>query len=433
MRPQTRSWLAAAALAALPAVAAAQAPPARPERPVRGLFGGEGNTRLLVTLSTFGGWDRSQVSTAALTAPPVDATYGGGTANLAYNRPVGEWPLGLTGMADGRYYPASGTLEDLISDTYYAGATLGHSLGRRGVLRTNQAFSSSSFYQFNPFGNLNAGSPIDLIVPSSDYRLVRGRTYSYDANLGTDWRVGRRSTLALDYRYRHVSYPTELVQMNLHGGGVRYEHQVARRVTLRLGYGYDRGSAASGEPTGFHRIDSGLAVATPLPFSRRTVFTANSGFAVVEGDDSVNRGQQVLLIGNVALSHQFPGTWTLEGGYSRDPQIVEIYRTPVYTDTAYGALRGRVGSRVSLSLWSGYSNYARDAGLGEVGTESFYVTGNAGFRMVRMLYAYCEYAYYDFDSRATIAAVTAEVQTGRHSVRAGLSWTLPLLLPRRQP
>lgn len=336
-----------------------------------------------------------------------------------------------SGSSDLRYYPRHGDLRSITANTSSASLSVGRPYKRHGALRASQSFSAASFYQFNPFAGAGIRGIEDLGLPTGDFQIDRGRTFSYDLAAGTDWRLSSVDLLTVDYTLRHVNFTGEDISLLTNGGAFRLSHRATRTISLIAGYGYQRAGARGVDPTDFHDINSGVQYQAAF-FNRRTTVSATAGAAIVTTTDPVAGRVAPVVDATVfaAVRHEVTDGWNAGIEYRRAPQILELYANPLYTDSLFATLRGRAGRKVAITMTSGYSRSRLSPGLGDRTNQTYFGSARTAWSPVRSLATYVEFAYYGFDT-APNRIVTAPIsRVGRKALRAGLNWSLPLVVPR---
>jgi hypothetical protein len=404
------------------------------DKPYPGLFGNGGRTALDLSLITYSGYDHADLRS---TSPDIttDGDYLGGTAGLNLVRPIGRYTVHAYGSTDFRYYMHNGVLSGLTAKTSAAGTSIGRPLGEHGTLHVTQGVSTASFYQFDPFSGYAIQSTVDLALPTSDYRIARGQTYSYDMSAGTDWRIGRHDLLTLDYDFRYWSFPGERLNLLTSNSGFHVHHGVTRTVSAVFGYGYERGTAAQeARPAQYQRIDVGLEY-NAHPFDRHTTVSGSAGPTIVAIRNLITGSVVNVpeLLVTTSLRHEFSRSWSLGLNYRREPLIIELYANPIYSDSVFFTLAGSPKRRVSLALSGGYTRSTQDAGRGSPGNETYFGSARTSWVLRRALATHVEYAYYGFHTAPNQVLPLTVSQIGRQSVRVGLDWALPLLKPGARP
>jgi hypothetical protein len=181
-----------------------------------------------------------------------------------------------------------------------------------------------------------------------------------------------------------------------------------------------------------HRLEVGPAYSSALPFSRRLKLAASAGASLVT--ISTENGQKIvpLAIGSASLTYQIARLWYVGGEYRLEPQMVELYANPTYTNSVAAALHGAFTRRVATTVTGGFSQSKLDAGRGSLADKWMFTTARAQVLITRTLSAYGEYAYYRFDARTPPSVDALRLLAGRNSLRGGLSVAFPLLTAKHQ-
>src|SRR5215471_7426072 len=322
------------------------------ERPYRGLFGSS-RGQLSSSISSYGGYDETK-SRRSINNRTVrqesDGGYGGLNGSLNYSRPLWKtFSIEATGAADVRLY-RPGTSTSTRDQTTYGQLTIGKSISRHATLRVTQSLAMSSYYGLNlysfnqPVGVLDRTELNELTSPTSDSRLVKGRTYDYLVGPHLTMPIGRFDMLNFDGLFRNLWGTEHAVRLTSQGGGARWSRRLTRAFTMQVAYGYEQGTTAGVRSAGgLHRIDSGVVYSAPLSFSRRTRV---SGFAGAGIASTRVRIEPVLVahvpqvVGYATISHELGRTWTIGANYSRQFQFSELYANPTLANSTDVSLRG---------------------------------------------------------------------------------------------
>ncbi len=431
--------VASLAVALLTAPEAARAQDADPgAEPVAALLRNGGKATVTGSLATYVGRDMTRLETSLPTSDvrrTSDGNYGGASGTVFWARPAGRASVSATGSTDLRYFGSRGALSGLTAKTMSGSFALGVPTGRNTTLRLAQSANVSSFYQFDPFSGFTLRNAEDLLLPTSDYRVDRSRTYNTGTSASLTSQVGRFSRLTFDYAMRYVNFPGELLTYTSHSQGVRFERRVRQSLSFVTGYGFDFSRANETSGGQFHRIDLGLSYNSRLPFSRNTSFSFSSGGALVASRSDVGlQAQQVPLITvSSSLRHQVNRRWAASVEYRRAPRVVELYRNPTYGDFGLVSLQGTPARRLTVSFTGGVSRDRLDAGRGPLASQTLYGSANLSVRATRLLVAYTEYAYYGFETGSGRSIITPQRDIRRQAVRGGIYWRLPLFRPIQGP
>jgi hypothetical protein len=177
-----------------------------------------------------------------------------------------------------------------------------------------------------------------------------------------------------------------------------------------------------------HMINSGYQYARPLSFLRRTTVGFSTGAQAFERRSAMV--YRALVTGNI--ERELGRTWTLTGNYNRGAQFVAIVGEPVYADSVGVRLGGLLGGRRLGYVIDGlYSN----GNLTYTVTQNRVITYAGGTSLQWAIaehwslvgtYGYHKYEFGDNVPRPPGLAP----EVGRHSVRVGVSYWLPLTIER---
>jgi opacity protein-like surface antigen len=426
-------------------VASASAQGVLPGRPFRGLFGSDGSSweqSLSVNGGLFGGFDtnlpaaiqerESDLGTLVPGSPQTDqrktrGSYGSLSGSLSYSLQRTRIGLGASAGASARYYPD--VVGSEISGSH--SAVVGTSI--RLTQNTELTAGQAAVYQRTGVQSLlpRIADPVlgELLPADHDFSADIHGYYAYQTNAGLSHRqpLSRRSSFAADYGYQLWTMPSEYGGFSSHNVSGRFVHEVARGLSLRLGYGLleARYGRSENRRTRRHNIDTGFDYNRTLSFSRRTSLSFSTGAGAVE-DGSVIR---YSVIGTANLKHEIGRTWSLTVAYNRNAGFVQAFDAPFFVDAVNAGLTGLINRRLSFRSAFGLS-------LGDFGTpgsdeSSTFATmsGSAGLNtaLTRNLAISVDYIYYRYDFGQTeLLPVGFLPETARHSIRAGLNVWAPL-------
>jgi opacity protein-like surface antigen len=424
-------------------VISASAQDPRVGRPFRGLFGSDGSSweqSLSVNGGLSGGYDTNlpqafQEAEADLgTRVPGQQTnplktrggYGALSGNLSYSLQRTRFGMGASAGGSLRYYP------DVVGNEFSGShsGVIGTSirLTQNTELRAGQA----AVYQRTGIQSLlpSITDPVlgELLPADHDFSAdVRGYyAYQTNAELSHMQRLTRRLSFAANYAYQLWTMPSEYGDLSSQNIAGRFVHEMARGLSLRLGYGLMEARYGRSEDhrTRTHNIDTGLDYGRTLSFSRQTSLSFSSGAGAIDDGAAI----RYTVIGSANLIHQMGRTWNLSVAYNRNVGFVQAFDAPFFGDAVNGGLTGLITRRVSFKSGFGYS--VGDFGKSGSQSSTFEtMTGSAGLNtaLTRNLAIGVEYVYYRYSfSETELLPVGFRPETARHSIRAGLNVWAPL-------
>jgi hypothetical protein len=326
--------------------------------------------------------------------------------------------------ADLRYYPE---YRDLSSPTYQGGAAIRVERSRFG-LRASQGIAILPYYAFLFFPRLAAQGVDAVAAPGIDFALTSQRGSDLRSEVGVQYRIGRRATIAAQYARAALDYnsPTGLQVTETAYAGL--SQPLTNNASLRLGYGRQWATypdAPQVPATRTHNIDAGIDYNRALSISRRTSLSFGSGATGVT-DGRGNTSYHAL--GSAGLSHEMGRTWTARAGFTRGVEFLEGIPEPFLSDAVSVDVGGFLSRRVDVNLGGGHARGT--SGVDADGSEYSTVTANARLRVAlsRSALVYVQYfAFrYRFDDPAGVIQGLPD-SMDRHGVRVGLTWWLPLL------
>ena len=412
-----------------------QAPPV-PVRVNRGLFGGneEPAPGLSMLLTSGSGYDTNVLSGqqggggGPLSQGQVAGSFGDASGRLRYFHLGNRIVFHALGSSNLRYYPG---LDVPTSYAHTASFELQFPIGRRWHFDARQGAQYASFNRivFTPLGPAPESLPLPE-APPVDSGILSRNNLSYDSEFSARQTLSSRSSLNYYAMRSRTETGFERRPLVVLGGGAGYQRRMTRYGTLLLGYGYTRADYHRQPPDimRMHMIDSGYQYERPLSFLRRTTVSVSTGAQAFERRSAMV--YRALVNGNI--ERQIGRTWALTGSYNRSAQFVAVVGEPVYADTVGVRLGGLLGGRrLAYIADAGYSNGQLTYTL----TQNRVVTYAAGSSLQ---WAISErwslggtYGYHKYELGENVPrppGLASEI--GRHSVRVGVNFWLPLTTER---
>ena len=419
------------------------AQPRRPERPYRGLFrggvGGSTEQGLTLDAQLGGGYDDNVFSEGFGGGGGLETGsdwqsggFGYLGADLSYSLATPRVSFGASLVSANRYFP------DQV--TSFIGAHTGRvgvSLERR---RTRLTLSQSVGYQ--PFLTL------DVFPTLLDPELGQGDAadqdqgtpldgyLSYVSSVDLTHRVSRRGALIFNYGYRASDFDDRARNLAVNSVAGRYEHEVLRDLTVRLGYGFSDGRYASlptvdQEDVRQHTIDVGVNFDRALSLTRRTTLSFETGGAAIS--DSEDTFYTVL--GGARLNHEMGQSWNAAISYLRNLSFIEAIADPFLSDALSLGLRGMLARRLEFDATGSVStgviglSGGGDDGLTTYGTRVGLTLGLTRFLALEVSHSYYHYA---FESGVSLPVGLSSLYD-RQSVLATLNVWVPIITSARSP
>jgi hypothetical protein len=432
-----------AALVIVASAVSASAQSVRPERPYRGIFGGGyGNTEQLLTLdaSLDGGYDTDVLAGGNASSGTVSTNgnqeagaFGQFGASLEYTLNRNRVGFGATASTTQRTYPSLGLL-----GSYGGGFNGWFQIARR----TRLTVSESSTYQ--PF--LNYGFFAVPYVPG-DVGIAPDVTPNFQSGVAPTTQIRNSLSTSLTQSLTpraSVSFSGSVDKTNASGVvvpdlnaksvGGRFSYQVAKGFGFHAGYGYREGMYSNQavpvtQTPVFHNFDVGIDYNRPLSFSRRATLSFGTGSAAYQ-DLGVTR---YYVTGNANFTYELNRTWNVTSAYSRDAQLIESLRAPVFGDSLTVGLHGLLNRRVDV----GASVSGSRGTVGTVATsdyESYYGNATLVFGVSRRIAITTTYSYFhQVFGRAVDLTPATPQNLNRQTIQAGLTFRLPLISRARRP
>lgn len=401
----------------------------RPERPSRALFGsgiGPTEQQLVLTADVGVGLDYLDVPGA----DPEEGTvasrrtlFSSAVASLRYDLSRERFTLGLGAQSAMRAEPEM-NWRSVSSHSGDVASSL--QLSTRTAVTGNVAASYEPLSVLSLFPDMFGSG-----VPSlpTDYELA-GSAESYmitTANVGLSHSLSRASSVSFGYTHGR-SAPTESRgEQSYRGVQAGYDHELARGLSLRLGYARSVGQypqATDGERTVQNQtIDAGVDFTRTLSFSRRTSLAFSTGSAIIS-DSGATRYD---VVGSASLNHEIGRTWTADLSYTRQVDFLAVVREPAFSDSLSATLEGLIARRLSARASAGASRGT--IGLSDITNRYRATQASAGIQvaLARSVGLQLDYIYYRyrFDSGAFLPAALG-TRLARHAVQASVSLWAPL-------
>jgi opacity protein-like surface antigen len=386
-------------------------------------------SELKVSASAIAGYD-SDATESGIVDPRLqeDGTHVGGQVGLSHAFRTARINLTNNIGSVVRYYQIS---QRLSTTSVSGGSGLAVNVSPKLRARGSVHAGYSPQFEFTVFpaanGRLSSIAP--SLGPSLDYSLAVRDIITYQADLGLAYHPTNRSTLDLMYNLGQMNFAGTDYRLRTRSYAGRYSRNLTQYATLVLGYGEQEGeySIANTPRRKLIRnrmLDAGVGYSRPLSLSRRTTVAFGSGSSMLD-----NREETFyMLTGNASLEHQIGRTWSLNLAYTRGLSLMGGFTEPLFADSLLATLEGSVSRRVQLNTSVDFSNGS--LGLGSRGASYDSYRGFAGvdYMLNRELSLFGNYFYYHylFGERASLLGGIPR-RLDRHGVRAGLTYTFPLL------
>ena len=425
--------MVAVVLPGAPAFAQVQQEPLPPivqpaSRPNRGLFGGgvgETGQRLTLDLSAGGGWDE-----ILFPSGQPSRTFSHGSAQLGYSLDFGRVSASVSGGSNARFY--DGTSND-VRASHSASAFVAFRLAERTTVSVGQSLSVAP-YNVQQFFEQGTGSSlwIDPVANTTiDPAFSAGSSsfYTLGANASIQQVITRRFSAALDYQRTQSGsnfsrrYPP---YQSISGG---FNYNVARGLSLRLGYGISERESLTGQ--GKYRndiFDGGVNFNRALSLSRRARLSFSTGATGL--DDGFQR--RYLATGRVRFEYQIGRSWTAGASASRGVQYIETFETPLIANGFRVNVSGLLAPRLQFNASTGVNRGRNGFGVGAPPFESYFRSAGLNTAITRHFALGVTYSYYSyrFDESAVLPAGVSP-RRDRQSLRISLNMWVPLVVRTR--
>jgi hypothetical protein len=366
----------------------------------------------------------------------VDIT---GSMRLSPN-PVGPLSYSLTVSSAVRRYESG--------DRF---VVLGHAVGGSAIFTPTgrTSVSASGSFSYVPSYSINVmplgvGDPAALAASAGtlplsalDFSLGRRPSFGTTAGVSVSQGLTRRLSLSMYYLFDNQEFEAaddpSFSSQNMAG---RLGYSLTRDLSLMLGYG--RRIADFQTETGTDRvsmddIDAGLSFARGIGLTKTTRLSFSTGSTIRLDDDD----RRPTLTGAATLTQTLGRRGALALSYLRGGELKPGFGRPVFSDSANLSGTVAVTDRITFAA-------ASTALFGESGRpasadnkiESMSGFARLSYRVFRRAQIYADYlAYRSNIDRGVDLVANVPRDFSSHTVRAGLSWTIPLvtsLPPRRR-
>ena len=409
-----------------------------PPGAIGGLFGGRrpqadpnrASSRWSITFSGSGGIDEEPVELAP--AESAGQTVSGTAATISANS---QFARGRTGRQIG--VAAGGFFNRQELQTGQMRGADGRVHGQYDPTR-RLSFAGSASINYQP---MVVGAP--LVIPGPDDTLPPeslGPPTGVDENLWISTMGTASVTRGWTPRQRFEASYTDYRSQPVDGPGLESRSRIAsasevwnasERFELRAGYNYNQttqaGSGPVGMPTTIHSLTAGFDFQRRLGPTRRMTLVFDAGADSAETlQDQGATVRSVMPSASASAQFTTSERFTLSvGGGHRATVLPGITPTPFTTDYASLQIGGTVFERLTLS---GFGSFSRGTAVaGQRGSyEAGNVTAQFNYGLSRRWGFFTTVSYYDHRMRDVSDESGIPPAYGRHTIRAGFSYWLPL-------
>jgi hypothetical protein len=211
----------------------------------------------------------------------------------------------------------------------------------------------------------------------------------------------------------------------------RESWNATQRLSLRIGYNHSQttqtGVETGNVPTAIQSATAGFDFRRQLRPTRSIAFIFDAGADYVETSIAPDRtGHVVMPSFSGSVQATLSQRWTFSLGASREASVLPgVSPTPFTTDQASMQISATIIDRLSVSAFGSYSRGAAvegQRGAFEAGTG----TAQFNYGLSRYWSVFGNVTYYDHRLREVNTASGIPPAYGRHTVRVGFSYWLPL-------
>ena len=347
-------------------------------------------------------------------------SFTGANASLTYAQLGRNKTLTAATGADLRYYSIA---PEVLPMDYFGAGNFSATLSRHVAIRLNGFGSYSPYYTFGNF--LTPATSTGIQTPQPDQSIARLDTLSANGSGGLVWSLTRYTSVDLTYGADYADTPAVAYRFHDQSVGGSLHHRTSKYSEFHVGYAYRRmdNGLLGALPFVANDINAGFSYHRPLSFSRRTVAGFNVGSTLV----SQGGAQYFTLTGDGSISYQMSRTWIAALFVTRDVSMFGGALVPFASTVFSGSIGGLFTRHVSFDASGSYSHGSSALGVSN-GYNALNGSSSLHFTLSRYLPMYVQYVYYFYRFDEAIGLAPAfPVTTNRSGVRAGLSYSLPII------
>lgn len=398
--------------------------------------------------SLYGGYDddiAAALSGRPGTSRPTNSQGGvmtGGSTSLTFSRPGQRGSFATSVRAGINQFPKANT----TATNYGASAVFDRQVSRRTSLGLTGRFEYAPYYGL---GTRLFANQSDIGLPGLDDGLQDFDQISADAYLQQyqarfNREVSNRSSITASYRFRNTDFGTVSRDLTVHDGAVTFNHDLARYMTLRLGYGYTQSlhqtTSQDDNRYGFHRIIASVDYNRSFSISMTKRTQASFGFGSSVGQQTRFEGDvtgrepgtdpRLYVTGNAQLSHDMARTWNSALTYTRALRIVDGFAQPQLVDSVIASVAGLMTRSIDFSAFARYGT-GQSVTADQQRFHQSQATAQVRLALNRRISLFSQVFYSRFDSRFSFALGDLFPQAlSRYGARVGINLWTPLLNAR---
>jgi hypothetical protein len=276
----------------------------------------------------------------------------------------------------------------------------------------------------------------DAYFEQQDYAVVDREAIRYSVTTGLSQRLGSRTSVSVSASGRYHDNGGNASNYRKYTAGAEWQYQFTRNATAYLGYGYQQaqysGAGLEGRRPVGQSVDGGVRYGRALSLTRKTSLSFGTGSAFVRSaplsSESDRNPLRVHLTGSALLSHEIARSWYAHLVYTRNVRFIEEFSDPILSDLVSAGVAGYLGQRLDLSMVAAYVHGSSSNRRPSRQLESYTGSAQLRFALTRLLSAYGQYLYYHYQlAEGALLLRDIPSELGRHSVRVGISASVPLL------
>jgi hypothetical protein len=360
--------------------------------------------------------------------------YADANGSLRYRSlPSGSFGYGLAASSAVRRYEGDSRI-----------AVLGHSAGGNASWSpsTRTGVSGYGALMYLPSYSLDTLSLGDFTGAIDSVGLLSSNTVdfpltkqsAFGSNVGVNLSQGltRRASLSFAYGAARSDFESsEVPTLMSHRISGRFSYSLTRDLSLRLGYGrrvVDYSRPAGVERVALDEIDFGLNYRKALSITESTTFSFNTG-TTIEDDEGKRRAR---VSGFASLNQELGRRADVSIRFNRGAELRGGFGRPVYSDSVSLSGRWQLASRLTASgnAFASFGTSGRGS-TSDNDVRSISGTARLTYALWRRASAYVQYlSYYQEIGQEVDFISTIQRDQRNHTVRAGVSFALPLMTAR---
>jgi hypothetical protein len=307
-------------------------------------------------------------------------------------------------------------------------------IGRRHQLGLSATGRSDPFYSIGGFAPLRGAVEAEVLPEANPVNgfSIR-RSFCRDRNVAVTSPWTPRDTMTMDFGYSTQDFRDDIGDGRTYNASLGYQRSIGRRSSLRVFY---RGAdsefveqTALVRPTRTHTVEAGYDHDRQVSRTRRMAFGFGAGATYVDTVFSVTRQRldYVMPSGFANTRLDIARTWSIWADYRRAVGVLEGVTAEAFmTDAAIVRVGGMIGSRTELVVSGAYSNGAGVIPQSESRFETYTGTAQVRFMVTRWWSALVSQNIYSYQLHGFDLPEGLLPRLNRNATRVGMTFQLPL-------